>query len=145
MRKANKFDLAECFEMMQSYALEGPIDAFKDKTKHNQQYIEELLMSIIAGRGFVLIEEGKGIIVAAIVPNLWIPEIRQVKELAWWVRPEHRGGLTGGKLFLGFQKYAQELIDVGRADFMSMTLMESSPRMNFESKGFRPIETTFVR
>ena len=145
MRKANKFDLPECFEMLQAYAMEGPIEAFKDKTKHSQGYIESLLMSLIAGRGFVLIEEGKGMVAAAICPNLWIPQIREVKELVWWIKPEHRGGLTGGRLFVGFQKYAQELIDEGRADFVSMTLMESSPEINIQSKGYKAIETTYVR
>lgn len=145
MRLANKFDILECVEMMRRYALEGPIAALKDESKHDQQHIEQLLISLIAGRGFVLIEEGKGMIAGAVVPNFWVPKVREVKELAWWVHPDYRGGLTGGKLFIGFQKHAQDLIDLGRADFVTMTLMEQSPKLNIEAKGFRPIEKTFVR
>lgn len=143
MRLANKFDIAECVEMMRRYALEGPIDALKDESKHDRLHIEQLLISLIAGRGFVLIEEGKGMIAGAVVPNFWVPEVKEVRELAWWVNPEHRGGMVGGRLFLGFQKHAQELIDAGRADFVLMSLAE--PKFKVEAKGFKAIETIFVR
>lgn len=132
--------------MMRQYAAESPIEALKLTDNHDQAHIEQIFISLIMGRGIVLIdEEMRGMIVGMISPNFWCPKIKEIKELAWWVDPAHRDKMIGGRLLLAFEKEARELIAQGRAQLFSMSLLKQSPQINLESRGFHEVEKTFVR
>lgn len=146
IRKANKFDMDECVEMMRHYAAESPVRVLADPDNHDESHIRSIFTMLMAGRGFILIDDDyRGMLVAAIVQNLWCPKIKEVKELAWWVHPEHRDGMVGGKLLIAFEESAQELIADGRADSVAISLMETSPQIHLERRGFKKIEHTFVK
>lgn len=144
IRKANKFDLFDCVEMMRCYAQESPIEALKDTTKHDDKHVEAILFSLIAGRGFILIdEELRGFVAAVIIPNIWCPQVKEIKELAWWVHKEHRNKLVGGKLLLAFDKEASQLVKEGRAHIVSASLM--GHKINLDRLGFKQIDSTYVK
>ena len=146
IREASKFDLDACVQMMRQYASEAPILKLRDTQYHDEKHIRELLMALIIGRGFVLVDsEYRGMAAAIVVPNVWCPEINKVRELAWWVDPAHRNGTIGGKLFLAFNKKAQELVDQGRAEMTIISLMPQSPKIDLESRGFKKIDSTYCK
>ena len=140
MREANKFDIPALIEMMRGYAKESPIKALQDSD--NEDHVKNIFLALINGRGFVLIEEGKGMLAAVITKNFWNPSVVEVKELAWWVHPDHRNGMVGGRLFIGFTKKAKQLIAEGRAHIMTASLINE---VNIEKQGFRRIESTYVK
>ena len=132
--------------MMRCYAQESPVEALKDTTKHDDKHVETILFSLIAGRGFVLIDDDlRGFIAGAIVPNFWCPQVKEVKEIAWWVDPEHRDKMVGGRLLLAFEKEANQLVKDGRASVIAMSLMHNSPKIDLESRGFKKIEQTYAK
>jgi N-acetylglutamate synthase-like GNAT family acetyltransferase len=146
IREANKFDIDACVEMMRQYAAESPIIKLRDKKLHDEQHIRGLLSSLIIGRGFVLVDnEYRGMAAGIVVPNVWCPEVNEVRELAWWVAPEHRNTTIGGKLFLAYNKKAQELIDQERAEVVIISLMPQSPKIDLESRGFKKIDSTYCK
>ena len=105
-----------------------------------------LLYSLILGRGFIVIDENlKGMIIAMITPNVWCPKSNQLNELAWWVAPEARNGLLGGKLWIEFNKQAQKLLDEKRIDVVMTSLMANSPKIDYSKRGFKQLHTTFFR
>ena len=140
MREANKFDIPALIEMMRGFAKEFPIKALQDSD--DEVHVNNILLTLILGRGFILIEEGKGMLAAIITPNFWNPKIIEIKELAWWVHPAYRNGMVGGRLFVAFNKKAQELIKEGRAHFVSTSLIG---KVNIEKHGFRKVESTYVK
>jgi N-acetylglutamate synthase-like GNAT family acetyltransferase len=101
IREANKFDIPRLYEMMVSYAKESPVKLLHDESKHNEEYVSNLLFSLIAGRGFIFVDEDlHGMIAAVKTKNIWCPDVSELRELAWWVEPAKRNGSLGGRLFL---------------------------------------------
>jgi hypothetical protein len=132
--------------MMREYALEAPVETFKDPINQNPEYFQQLVYEIIAGKGFVLVDnELNGMLIAIITQNIWCPKVYELKELAWWVKPEHRSGLLGGKLWLEFNRKSKELLDNGRINIVYSTVMVSSPTIDYEKRGFKKLETTYFR
>lgn len=146
IRQASKFDLDACVEMMRRYASESPIGKLKEAAFHDGDYVRRFLFSLIAGRGFIFIESNyRGMIAAIVTPNIWCPGVNEVKELAWWVAPEHRNSTIGGKLFLAYRREAEQLIKDGRASIMTLSLMNNSPDIELEKRGFKMIEATYAK
>lgn len=146
IREASKFDLDQCVEMMRCYAAEAPILKLRNKKYHNEDHIRQLLLSLMIGRGFVLIDDQyRGMIAGIVVPNVWCPDVSEVRELAWWVHPNHRNGTIGGKLFLAYNKKAQELVDQERAETILISLMPQSPNIDLEGRGFKKIDSTYCK
>lgn len=144
IRLANKFDLDACVEMMRRYAQESPIEKLSQDHHHDSCYVRHFLFSLIAGRGFIYVDDDyKGMIAAIVTPNLWCPGIREVKELAWWVKPECRNGMIGGRLFVAFKRHADKMINEGQAQIVTCSLMNNSP--NIDLQGFKKVETTYCK
>ena len=146
IRLANKFDIPILIAMIQEFSKETLIQKYKDETLCDKKYVGNLLYSLIVGRGFIVIDEDlKGMIIAMITPNVWCPKSNQLNELAWWVAPEARNGLLGGKLWIEFNKQAQKLLDEKRIDVVMTSLMANSPKIDYSKRGFKQLHTTFFR
>ena len=146
IRLANKFDIPILIAMIQEFSKETLIKKYKDQALWDKKYVGNLLYSLILGRGFIVIDENlKGMIIAMITPNVWCPKSNQLNELAWWVAPEARNGLLGGKLWIEFNKQAQKLLDEKRIDVVMTSLMANSPKIDYSKRGFKQLHTTFFR
>jgi hypothetical protein len=146
IRKATAIDMFALVEMMRGYVAEAPMETLKDVSLHNQRHIEELLSSLIAGRGFILIDEDcRGFIAAMTINNVWCPSICELHELAWWVNPNHREGTVGGRLWKSFDAIAQEFLDCGRAQIICTSLIANSPTINYEKRGYKLMQKTYFK
>ena len=146
IRLANKFDIPILIAMIQEFSKETLIQKYKDQALWDKKYVGNLLYSLILGRGFIVIDEDlKGMIIAMITPNVWCTKSNQLNELAWWVAPEARNGLLGGKLWIEFNKQAQKLLDEKRIDVVMTSLMANSPKIDYSKRGFKQLHTTFFR
>ena len=145
IRKATPIDMPALVEMMRGYVAEAPMDTLKDASLHNQRHVEELLSSLIAGRGFVLIDEKcRGFIAAMVINNVWCPAVLELHELAWWVHPNSRDSTVGGRLWKTFDAIAQEFLDCGRAQIICTSLIANSPKINYEKRGYKLLQKTYV-
>lgn len=86
-----------------------------------------------------------GMLIAVLEPNLHIPQRRVFKELIWYVKPEHRGGSTAGRMFVAFLRQGQELVDQGRAHAVATTRMATTENYDLESRGFRMTEKVYLK
>ena len=146
IRLATKYDIAKITEMMREYANEAPIKALKDFKNQDPIYFGNLIHELIVAKGFVLVDdELNGMLIAAIVPNVWCPKVLELKELAWWVKPQHRQGTLGGKLWLEFNKLGKELLSSGRINIVCSTVMVNSPVIDYEKRGYKKLETTYFK
>jgi hypothetical protein len=69
----------------------------------------------------------------------------ELRELAWWVKPEHRNGSLGGRLWKTFENKAQSMVDAGEVNYICATVMANSPMIDYTKRGFAPLEATFFR
>jgi hypothetical protein len=113
----------------------------------NELYINKLFHTIIVGGGIALIAEKEkpiGMILGVIDNNVWDPNITMLRELVYWVEPEHRGGTAGYRLLKAYNASAQKLIDNKRIQLYTMTKMTNSPDIDFSRFGYSKTEETWV-
>ena len=146
IRQATRQDIPILVDMMRAYAKEAPIKELQDEENHNADYVATLLFQLIVGKGFVFIDDNfNGFIAALKTKNVWCPHIMELRELAWWVKPEHRNGSLGGRLWKTFENKAQSMIDAGEVNYICATVMANSPMIDYTKRGFAPLEATFFR
>lgn len=149
IREATKQDIPVLIEMMIGYSKESPIDLLSLEKNQDSLHVSKLLLSIISGRGFILIDEygclPRGMIMGIVIPNVWCPKVLELRELAWWVKPEFRNGSIGGRLWTEFNKRGEKMLQEKRVQTVFTTIMATSPLIDYTKRGFKPLEATFFR
>ena len=144
MRYATKYDMPHLIEMMKAYADEAGIETLKQN--QNEEHVKALFYEMIKGRGFVLIDDQfRGFLAAYVTSNFWNNEVKELHEVAWWVVPEFRDTSVGGKLWLRFNKLAQDMLEQKRVQIVCTSLMPNSPNIDYTRYNFKPMQATFFR
>ena len=132
--------------MTKQYATEFPSKLASDPDNFDADNIKALYFSIIAGRGFILLDTDlKGFLVAIILNNTWFPKILEMHELAWWVKPECRNTSIGGKLWLEFNRQADSFLQSGRIKAVITSLAANSPSIDYGKRGYKMLETSYLK
>lgn len=146
IRQATRYDIPRLLEIVEAYAFENPIKTLGKQSNHDPKYVEELLLGIIVGRGFILIDNYmRGALIAVKQRNVWSPTVRELHELLWWVEPEHRSGTVGGRLWKTFDDIAGEMLKSGAVDFVVTSSSASGPQIGYEKRGYKPVGASFVK
>jgi len=146
IRKANKLDIPILLDFMREFAKESPIKTLNKLENHDSNYGANLLINIIAGRGFILVDTDlNGMIIAIITPNIWCPKVLELHELAWWIKPNKRNGTLGGKLWVAFKNEADEMLKDNRVQIVNMTKMSTSPLLDYEKRGFKLLDMKYFK
>lgn len=146
IRLATRYDIPRLLEIVEAYAYENPIQALAKQHNHFPRYVEELLFSIIAGRGFIYIDNNmRGAIIAIKQGNIWSPKVKELNELLWWVEPEHRNGTVGGRLWKAFDERAGAMLKTGDIDFVVSSISARGPLIDYSKRGYAPLGASFVR
>jgi len=146
MRLATRYDIPRLLEIVEAYAFENPVKTLGKTENHDAKYVEQLLFSIIVGRGFIFIDKHmKGAIIAVKQKNVWSPNVTELHELLWWVEPEHRGGSVGGRLWKAFNSKADEMLKAGAVDFVITSISASGPWIDFTKRGYKAVGASFVK
>jgi hypothetical protein len=145
IRPANKFDLPYIINMLRHFRDNSPVDKIKEC--NNEVYISTLFHSILVGRGIAYVAEYDqpfGMIIGYIDQNIWDPEIKVLKELVYWVEPNHRQTTAGYRLLKAYNDRAKELISENRIQLYTMTKMVNSPDLDFSRFGYTKTEEVWV-
>jgi len=146
IRQATRYDIPRLLEIVEAYAYENPIKALGRQQHHNPKHVEQLLFSILAGRGFIYIDKNmRGAIIAIKQSNVWCPELKELNELLWWVEPEHRNGTIGGRLWKAFDERAEAMLKAGDIDFVVTSISANGPLIDYTKRGYAPLGASFVR
>lgn len=141
IRQATKYDKTEIMEMMRQFHAEADLP----EIPQNEEYFCGLLDNIFAGQGVVFLEEGKGLLMAMVLPTIWCNKTFAMHELAWYVRPQHRDTTTGFRLFAAYLAHAKQLKSQGRIKYFTMTKLDTSPNMKYEKYGFRKKDENWIQ
>jgi hypothetical protein len=146
IRFAKKYDIPRLLEIVESYAFENPIDILTKTENHFPRYVEELLFSIIQGRGFILIDNNMtGALIAIRQNNIWSPKVKELHELLWWVEPQHRNGMVGGRLWKEFDKLATQMLDKGDVNVVFTSVQGKGPIIDYTKRGYKVISANFAK
>ncbi len=102
IRKATASDDDAIIEILTKFADSQPFGRLKVEAKeYNDHYVRKIL-DAVRQRGLILLahkdKEILGVFMAIINPDMWIPRIKIMNELVWWVNPEHRNSSAGLRL-----------------------------------------------
>jgi hypothetical protein len=110
-------------------------------------YIRRLLDNFMR-TGVILVAEREtelqGMLIAQIIPDVWLPHVKTMREVAWWVEPEHRHSTMGYRLLKEYVKIGEKLVDKDIINGFTLTNMEQSPAFDLKKRGWSPIETNYI-
>jgi hypothetical protein len=141
IRQATKYDKTEIIAMMREFHDEADLP----ELPQNEEHFNVLLDSIFAGQGVIFLKEGKGLLMAMILPTIWCNKTFALHELAWYVRPEERNTTIGFRLFAAYLAYGKQLKEQGRIKYFTMTKLDVSPNLKYEKYGFRKKDENWIQ
>jgi len=122
---------------------------YKDHSEQvNEMHLGKMVHFIMNGHYAWLAEldnEPVGILLAVKEPNMWAPSEKQMRELVWYVKPEHRQGATAGRLFLEYCRVADSLLKDGEIQGYFSSVMASTTDIDFERRGFKKMEQIYLK
>lgn len=137
IRLANKFDIQDIIRLMKQYAETSDIALKANPLNWSKTYIENILTEIIAGKGFVLIDENKtGILVAIKSPIFWIENSIQLQEVM--LHCENK--ITMMRLIKEYINIAKQMLDEHK---ITHAVMFSDPNAKFDKIGLNKLEITW--
>lgn len=143
IRQATKYDKNGIIELMQCFRKESDIEGYRNLD--NPEYWNRLLDTIFAGAGVVFYEEGKGLLMAMVIPSLWCNKTFFMQELAWYVKPEYRNTTVGYKLLKQYIEHGKKLKEDGRIVMFNIGKMVTSPDVDYGRFGFKKLEETWIQ
>jgi hypothetical protein len=146
IRLATRYDIPRLLEIVEAYAYENPIQTLGKTEHHNPKHVEQLLFSIILGKGFILIDNHmRGALVAVKQNNIWSPNVKELHELLWWVEPEHRNGSIGGRLWKEFDKIGTEMLSRKDVDYVITSVSAKGPLIDYTKRNYKAVGASFVK
>lgn len=146
IRLASRYDIPRLLEIVEAYSFENPVHALSKPNNHFPQHVEQLLFSIIQGRGFIYIDNNMtGALIALKQSNVWAPSVKELHELLWWVEPEHRNGTVGGRLWKAFDKTATEMLKEGTVNVVYTSVSATGPLIDYTTRGYTPVGASFAK
>lgn len=146
IRYADLQDFDRIMEMMVNFANSAPLSDLHNP-QYNDLYVRRLLCEIIKN-GCVIVGEinnrVEGMLIGMVISDPWLPHIKTLREIAWWVEPEHRGSSLGYRLLREYVRFGETLVDKDVIVGFTLTNMEISPAFDLEKRGWRKVETNYV-
>jgi GNAT superfamily N-acetyltransferase len=115
---------------------------------HNDTYANRLIDKIRKqGVALVAEQDGEviGMLLAMINGDMWLPEVKTLREIAWWVDPEHRGTNAGGKLLKEYNRIGELMVEKDIISAYTITTLGMGDHLNLQKRGWHAIETNFVK
>jgi hypothetical protein len=146
IRFADIKDFDRIMDMMINFANSSPYAAH-----HNPQYNDRhvrTLLSHIMQNGVIIVGEAdgelQGMLIGMINSDPWLPHVKTMREIAWWVEEPYRMTSLGYKLLKKYVDVGEQLQQTGKIDGFTLTLMSQSPDLNLEKRGWSQVERNYV-
>ena len=142
IRRLERADYDQVFELLEKFSDQTGLFVNEEKDYENVSRL--LLRCEKTGHSFVAQNHARivGVILSIPVPDLWYPKIVRLREIAWFVLPEHRSQGWGEKLYQAYTEAAEQDRRRGRFTGYTMSQLPNSP--NVQYMGFRAVETTYL-
>lgn len=146
IRHATLQDYDRIIELMTHFADAAPVVSLNNP-RPDVRRLQHFLAGIQQSGVILVAEEAddlQGMLIAQTQPDSWLPYVRTLRELAWWVEPEYRNTTMGYRLLQHYKQTALFMKQQGHIDQFTITLMENSPQLDLEKRGWTPIETNYI-
>jgi hypothetical protein len=146
IRFAGIKDFDRIMAMMINFANSAPVEDY-----HNPQYndrgVRHYLTSLLQN-GCIIVGEAdgelQGMLLAQICSDPWLPHIKMLREIAWWVEPNYRNTTLGYKLFKKYMEVGCKMKEDNLINNFILTSISTSPDFDLGKRGWRAIETNYL-
>lgn len=146
IKHADIQDYDHVIYMLKNFANSAPVQAWHDPV-YDDRRVRNMLLDI-QRNGCVIVatvdNKPAGMLIARVMEDTWLPHIKTLKEMAWWVEPEHRGTTTGYRLLKEYVNTGKRLRDADVIQNFTLTLLKDSPAFDLAKRGWCEVETNYV-
>lgn len=134
IRFANKYDNDKIIELLKDFAIKSNNPLTNNPLAWSKTYVEQVLATLYAGHGFVLIDDNQtGILIAAKTPCFWLKDIYQLQE----VMLHGNNKFVIARLIKEYIKIAKEMLE---KKAINQAVMASYNDVKFEKYGMVKFE-----
>lgn len=145
MRHATHDDIAALIELGRPFLSAHPM---LQSIAITDEQLQGVLTNII-DRGIIIVAESVdgslvGMLAGMICPMWCAPESKVATELAWWMKPGNRHGMTAVRMVKDFEEWANQH---GATHFVMSSIPSFGPRSSqlIERLGYQLVETSFAK
>lgn len=146
VRSATQKDWPDIKRLMIDFANFNPVEDLKNPN-FNPKHVDNVL-HYICEKGVAIVCEHNnrviGILLATIQGDLWLPHVKRMTEVAWWVEKEYRGSTAGARLLKYYIALGIEMKEQDYISSFTLTTLATTPDMKLEKRGWNPVEFNWV-
>lgn len=142
IRNAKPKDFPDIKRLMVDFANHNPVEDL-----HNPQYDElytDRVLQHIYKEGLIIVCEHHnrviGMLLASIQGDIWLPHVKRMTEIAWWVEEQYRGTTAGARLLKHYISVGIECQERGIISSFTLTTLTTTPELQLEKRGWEPID-----
>lgn len=142
----------ELVDLLVQFADETPVHYLNDPVYDAQHMMRTI--DKIQSNGLVMVAiwnppqeppQVVGTIMGAIVEDIWLPNVRILREIAWYVLPEYRKTSAGLRLLKQYSDIADIAINSGHIRAAQLTTLSTSPKLNLQKRGWQLVEQNWIK
>jgi hypothetical protein len=134
IRFANKYDNNKIIELLKDFAIKSNNPLTNNPLAWSKTYIEQILATLYAGHGFVLIDDNQtDILVAVRTESFWLQNVWQLQEVM--LTANNKFVVT--RLIKEYIRIAKDMINKGE---ITQAIMASYKDLGFERYGMVKLE-----
>ena len=146
VRSATIKDYADIKRLMIDFANNNPVEDLQTP-EYNDMHVNRLLDHLThEGVSLVCEDKGKviGMILASIQGDIWLPHVKRMTEIAWWVESEYRGTTAGARLLHEYITIGKRLTDEKIISSFTLTTLATTPDLKLQERGWESIDYNWV-
>lgn len=147
VRRLERADFDGVLDLMLEFSKESAVASY-DRDDYDRTAAKTLLLRCMTG-GISFVAQVDDVIVGILLSicesDVWMPKIKRIRELAWYITPAYRNTRLGPQLYLEYCRSAEQQRELKRITSYTMTRLHNSPDFDYQRRGFRLIESTYVR
>ena len=134
IRLANRYDNDKIMELLRKFCFNSKNPITNDPFNWSKTYTEQILATLYAGHGFVLIDDNQtDILVAARTESVWLQNVWQLQEVMLTANNK----FVVARLIKEYVKIAKDMINKGE---ITQAIMASYKDLGFERYGMVKLE-----
>lgn len=87
----------------------------------------------------------QGIMAAVRESNYWDPDIKILREIAWYVRPTHRRSRLSAELFMRWSQDTDDLIKRKVVNRVCISMPHGHETVSLNKRGWQPLEQHWIK
>jgi N-acetylglutamate synthase-like GNAT family acetyltransferase len=142
VRNAKLQDYDDIKRLMIDFANANPVEDLQNP-KYDYNHVNRVIDHILkTGIALVCEEHGRvvGMLLATIQGDLWLPHVKRMTEVAWWVEEPFRGTSAGARLLNRYIAIGIEAKDKGHISSFTLTTLSTTPDLKLQERGWEAID-----